>query len=189
MIHSPKFVALLDACVLYPAPIRDLLLNLADVDLYSPKWTDRIHQEWTRNLLLNRPELTADQLQRTTQAMNNAFPDANVVNYEALIDSLTLPDPDDCHVLAAAIRCQANVLITANLKDFPSAVVSLFDLEVQHPDEFITNLIDLDSRRALMAFDQQVSHLKKPPMTPRQVLENFKKVGLKVTANRLNSLL
>ncbi len=91
MIHSPKFVALLDACVLYPAPIRDLLLNLADVELYTPKWTDQIHQEWTRNLLLNRPELKATQLERTTQAMNKAFPDANVVRYEALIDSLTLP--------------------------------------------------------------------------------------------------
>ena len=121
--------------------------------------------------------------------MNNAFPDANVIHYEELINSLTLPDPDDCHVLAAAIRCQADVLVTANLKDFPDAILSLFDLEVQHPDEFIVNLIDLDSRRALIAFDQQVSYLKKPPMTPEQVLENFKKVGLKVTADRLNSLL
>lgn len=189
MIHSPKFVALLDACVLYPAPIRDLLLNLADVELYSPKWTDQIHQEWTRNLLLNRPELTADQLKRTTQAMNKAFPDANVVHYEALIDSLALPDPDDRHVLAASIRCQADILVTANLKDFPSAMLSLFDLEVQHPDEFIANLINLDSRRALIAFDQQVSYLKKPPMTPEQVLESFKNVGLKATADRLASLL
>lgn len=189
MIHSPKFIALLDACVLYPAPIRDLLLNLADVELYSPRWTDRIHQEWTRNLLLNRPELTANRLERTIKAMNDAFPDANVVNYEVFIDSLALPDPDDCHVLAAAIRSQADVLVTANLKDFPDTILSLFDLETQHPDEFIANLIDLDSRKALIAFDQQVSYLKKPPMTPGQVLENFKKVGLKVTADRLNSLL
>ncbi len=189
MIHSPKFVALLDACVLYPAPIRDLLLNLADVGLYTPKWTDRIQQEWTRNLLLNRPVLTATQLEQTTQAMNKAFPDANVVRYEALIDSLTLPDPDDCHVLAAAIRCQADIIITANLKDFPVAVLSLFDLEVQHPDEFAANLIDLDPRSALAAFKQQVSCLRKPPMTAEQVLDNFKKVGLTITADRLISLL
>lgn len=128
-------------------------------------------------------------MERTTQAMDNAFPDANVIHYEALIDSLTLSDPDDCHVLAAAIRCQADVLVTANLKDFPSVILSVFDFEAQHPDEFIANLIDLDSRKALIAFDQQVSYLKKPPMTPEQVLENLKKVGLKVTATRLTSLL
>ena len=121
--------------------------------------------------------------------MDNAFPDANVIHYEALIDSLTLSDPDDCHVLAAAIRCQADVLVTANLKDFPSVILSVFDFEAQHPDEFIANLIDLDLRKALIAFDQQVSYLKKPPMTPEQVLENLKKVGLKVTATRLTSLL
>lgn len=60
MMQAPGLVALLDACVLYPAPIRDLLLHLADANLYKPKWTDRIHEEWTRNLLLNRTDLTAE---------------------------------------------------------------------------------------------------------------------------------
>src|SRR5687767_15528975 len=110
MIHSPKFIAVLDACVLYPASIRDLLLNLADFDLYIPKWTDKIQQEWTRNLLLNRPELKAEQLQKTADAMNKAFPDANVRNYDSIIPAVNLPDRNDGHVLAAAIRCSAEVI-------------------------------------------------------------------------------
>jgi hypothetical protein len=105
MIHSARFVAILDACVLYPAPIRDLLLHLANVELYTPKWTDQIHEEWTRNLLLNRPDISATQLQRTVNAMHKAFPDAIVCNYEVLISSINLPDKNDVHVLSAAIRC------------------------------------------------------------------------------------
>lgn len=189
MIHSPKFIAVLDACVLYPAPIRDLLLNLADFDLYTPKWTDKIQEEWTRNLLLNRPELKAEQLQKTADAMNKAFPDSNVKNYESIIPAVNLPDRDDGHVLAAAIRCSAEVIVTANTKDFPNEYLSQFDIEAQHPDFFIANLIDLNSEKAFQAFQQQVLNLKKPPMTEVQVLENLKKVGLKIASDKLHELI
>ena len=185
MIHSPKFIAVLDACVLYPAPMRDLLLNLADFEMYLPKWTDKIHEEWTRNLLQNRPELTPEQLKRTIGAIYNAFPSANVENYQALTSSINLPDQGDSHVLAAAIRCNADVIVTANLKDFPNEYLSQFDVEAQHPDYFIANLIDLNSEKALKAFQQQVSYLRKPPMQDMQVIENLKKVGLEVTAAKL----
>lgn len=120
MIHSARFTAVLDACVLYPAPIRDLLLHLANAELYTPKWTDRIHDEWLRNLILNRPDLEATKLERTIREMKNAFPDSGVENYESLILSLQLPDEDDRHVLAAAIRCKADVIVTFNVKDFPA---------------------------------------------------------------------
>ncbi len=118
MIHSPKFAAVLDACVLYPAPIRDLLLNLAELDLFKPKWTSFIQDEWLRNLLSNRKDLTREQLNKTIAAMNRAFPDSLVEHFEPLIDSLELPDPKDRHVVAAAIRVNADVIVTANLKDF-----------------------------------------------------------------------
>jgi hypothetical protein len=78
----PFISAILDANVLYPAPIRDLLLNLADVGFYSPKWSDEINDEWVRNLLKNRPDLTEKQLKKTVIAMNNAFEDANIIGYE-----------------------------------------------------------------------------------------------------------
>ncbi len=93
LAHKPT--ALLDACVLYPAPMRDLLLHCADVGLYVPKWTANIHDEWVRNLLTNRPDLSAERLRKTCEAMDNAFPDAPVIAYESLIDLIDLPDPDD----------------------------------------------------------------------------------------------
>ena len=189
MIHSPRFVAVLDACVLYPAPIRDLLLHLASFSLYMPKWTDAIHDEWIRNLLRNRPELTAAQLKKTRAAMTTAFPDAEVTSYETLIDSLKLPDPNDRHVLAAAIRGKADVIVTANLKDFPAQALALFDVEAQHPDAFVSNLIDLNPEKALEAFQQQVSFLKNPPKTAEQILDNLRKVGMGTTADQLAALL
>jgi len=189
MIHWSTCIALLDACVLYPAPIRDFLLHLADVGLFSPRWTDKIHEEWTRNLRLNRPDLSAEQLQKTVAAMNNAFPEATVRHYETLMASIDLPDQDDRHVLAAAVRCQADIIITANLKDFPREYVTSFGLDIQHPDHFIVNLIETNPEKSVEAFLRQVSYLKNPPLTNEHVLTNFRNVGLPRTANRLAGLL
>jgi hypothetical protein len=185
MIHSPRFTAVLDACVLYPAPVRDLLLHLADFELYTPRWTDRIHDEWIRNLLQYRPDLKAEQLNRTVNEMKKAFPDANVEKYESLIPSFQLPDEDDRHVLAAAVRCNADVIVTSNLKDFPKGYLKELDIEAQHPDLFISNLIDLNPSKSKEAFLQQVSFLKNPPMTELQVLESLKKCGLGMAGTKL----
>lgn len=182
-------VAVLDACVLYPAPLRDLLLNAADLRLFTPKWTAQIQAEWTRNLLLNRPELTATQLQRTTAAMQLAFPEAAVHDYEPLIASLHLPDPDDRHVLAAAIRAPASVIVTANLKDFPPASLHAHGVEAQHPDRFIATLLQAQPERMLQAFRQQVSFLRNPPKSAQEVLETLHRVGLPTTASKLAALL
>lgn len=189
MIQSLRLVALLDACVLYPAPVRDLLLRLADAELYTPKWTDRIHEEWTRNLLLNRPDLTADQLLRTTRAMNAAFPDATIHYYEALATSFDLPDPNDRHILAAAVRGQAQIIVTNNLKDFPNDYLSQYDTKAHHPDEFITYLLELNSELVLHAFQTQVASLRNPPKIAQEVIQTLRKVGLKTTAERLTTLL
>jgi len=188
MIHSSKFLAVLDACVLYPAPVRDILLQLASVELYKPKWTKTIQEEWKRNLLRNRPDLRDEQLEKAISEMNKAFPDANVENYESLIPSFDLPDLDDCHVLAAAVRCQAHMIVTSNLKDFPGQTLKEFDIEVQHPDLFIANLIDLNPDKSLAAFQQQVTSLKNPPMTESQVLESLKRSGLITTSSKLREL-
>lgn len=189
MIHSPRFVAVLDACVLYPAPIRDLLLHLASVNLYTPKWTEIIHAEWMRNLLLNRPDLTAAQLQKTKEAMCGAFPAADVTHFEALVEALELPDPDDRHLLAAAIRCQADVIVTANLRDFSAAALAPYDVEAQHPDIFVASLIELNPQQALTAFRAQVASLKNPPRTASQVADNLRKVAMPITADQLTALL
>ncbi|MFM7592532.1 MAG: PIN domain-containing protein, partial [Isosphaeraceae bacterium] len=94
---------LLDANVLYPAPLRDLLIRLAQNGLIRPKWSNAIHDEWMRNLVNNNPSLNPDRLIRTKNLMNDAVRDCLVQGFEPLINSLTLPDPDDRHVLAAAI--------------------------------------------------------------------------------------
>jgi predicted nucleic acid-binding protein len=186
---SPRLIAVLDACVLYPAPIRDLLLHLASAGLYSPKWTALIHSEWIRNLLRNRSDLTAAQLQRTKEAMDGAFPAAEVTHFEPLLVTLDLPDPDDRHVLAAAIHCQADLIVTANLKDFPVTALLPYDVIAQHPDAFVANLLDLYPQQGLLAYRGQVAALKNPPKTPSQVLDNLRKVGMSISADKLAALL
>ena len=179
----------LDACVLYPAPIRDLLLHMANEGLYRPKWSDQIQEEWVRNLLINRPDLSSRQLQQTTQAMNRAFPDATVREYEVLISTLELPDADDRHVLAAAIHGQASLIVTANLKDFPTLYLRSLGIEAQHPDQFIAQLFETNPADVLRAFQAQVASLRKPPRTAHEVLETLRRTGLEATVNRLSSLL
>lgn len=111
------FVVVYDACVLYPAPLRDLLIRLARTGLFRARWTEQILDECFRNLLANRTDLRAEQLNRTRELMVRAVPDCLVTAYEPLIDGLELPDADDRHVLAAAIRSAAQSIVTANLKD------------------------------------------------------------------------
>lgn len=110
---------LFDACVLYPAPLRDLLMRLAATDLFRARWSDAIHDEWIRSVLTQRPDLEA-QLARTRQLMDAHVMDCLVTGYEPLIDTLGLPDPGDRHVLAAAIIGRADLIVTKNLRDFPA---------------------------------------------------------------------
>jgi len=90
---ASNFTAIYDACVLYSAPLRDLLMQLALTDLFRARWTDRIHDEWIGNLLKKRPDLTLEQLTRTKELMNSHVRDCLVTNYEYLIPYLQLPDP------------------------------------------------------------------------------------------------
>jgi predicted nucleic acid-binding protein len=106
-----------DTSVLYPAPLRDLLLELAVSDLYRAKWSDAVHEEWITAVVENRPDLTRAQLERTRDLMNAHARDALVTDFEQLIDVLELPDPDDRHVLAAAIKGRADFIVTVNLRD------------------------------------------------------------------------
>lgn len=172
MRHSP-FTAFYDANVLYPAPLRDFLMHLALTGVYRARWSAQVHDEWKRNLLINRPELTAEQLDRTSSLMDRAVPDALVLDYDPLIEGLNLPDADDRHVLAAAIKCNASVIVTFNLKDFPKDVLDTFDIEPVHPDDFIADLWDLDKAAVLEAAQRQRASLKNPPHSARQYLDKL----------------
>ena len=139
-------IVLYDACVLYPAPLRDLLMHLALADLFQARWTDAIHDEWTRNVLANRPDLTPESLGRCRELMDAHVPDCLVAGYEPLIPTLSLPDPDDRHVLAAAIHGGAGTIVTFNLGDFPASALGPFSIEAVHPDEFVVRLWDESPR-------------------------------------------
>ncbi|MGB8702267.1 MAG: PIN domain-containing protein, partial [Thermosynechococcaceae cyanobacterium] len=155
--------ALYDACVLYPAPLRDLLMQLALSDLYRARWTDQIHDEWIRNVLKTRPDLSLEQLNRTKDLMNSHVRDCLVTGYAYLIPTLQLPDPDDRHVLAAAIAGGADTIVTFNLKDFPQNILDEYGIIVQHPDEFISDLIDWQSQVVMVAAETCRKRLKNPP--------------------------
>jgi len=183
-----SFVAVFDACVLYPASVRDLLLRLALTDLFRARWTDRIHDEWIGGLLKQRRDLTKTQLERTRDLMNQAVPDCLVTAYESLIDGLRLPDPDDRHVLAAAIRCQAGVIVTYNVKDFPEEALTPYGIEAQHPDEFVSHLFDLDPGVVCTAVRDQREGLKNPPFSADELLDEFLARELTETVAQLRTM-
>jgi len=184
-----NFTVIYDACVLYPAPLRDFLLHLAMTELFRARWTDHIHAEWIGGVRSNRPDITAEKLERTRQLMNQAVPDCLVTGYEELIDSLELPDPDDRHVLAAAIRCQAGVIVTFNHKDFPANTISRYGIESQHPDEFICHLLDLSPAAVSNAARLQRRALKNPPKSPEEFLGILQRQGLAGTVAQLKDMI
>ena len=146
-----RLIALLDANVLYPAELRSFLLYLAVTGIYQPRWSDEIHEEWIANLLAFRPDLIRGKLERTRELMEKAASGAMVRGYRSLIPKLTLPDPDDRHVLAAAIRSKSKIIVTNNLRDFPAEILGPFKIEAQSPDKFIARLFDLSPDDVLEA--------------------------------------
>lgn len=183
-----SFVVVYDACVLYPAPLRDLLLRLALTDLFRARWTERIHEEWMRSVLRDRHDLKPEQLQRTRELMDRSVPDCLVTGYEGFIGNLKLPDPDDRHVLAAAIRCQAGVIVTYNLKDYPPDVLASHGIEAQHPDDFVSHLHDLAPAAVGAAVRGQREALQNPPRSVRELLDTFLSLGLAGTVARLETM-
>jgi predicted nucleic acid-binding protein len=180
-----QFTAILDACVLYPAPLRDFLMHLALADLFRAKWTDAIHEEWIRSVLENRPDLTREQLERTRRLMDAHARDSIVTDYENLIPALNLPDSDDRHVLAAAIRSGADVIVTFNLNDFPPEILKKWGIEAQHPDEFIQHLLDLAPHIVCAAAKRQRENLRNPPTSVDDFLAALERQGLAQTVAEL----
>jgi predicted nucleic acid-binding protein len=187
MIHSVKFTCVLDTNVIYPIEIRDLLLWFAHFDLYTPKWSVSIFAEW--EAVMRRKGLSEPEIQRRMDRVNRAFPDAIVNNYETLIDLINLPDIDDRHVLAAAIKCEADIIVTNNLRDFPQVAPDTFGLTAKSADDFLTDIIDINHGTALDAFKTLVRNRRNPDLDEYQVLNLLRKNELADTANYLHSLL
>jgi predicted nucleic acid-binding protein len=181
------FTVVFDACVLYPAPLRDLLMRLALTDLFRAKWSDAIHEEWITSVLNDRPDLTRTRLERTRDMMNANVRDGLVEGYQPLIPCIELPDPNDRHVVAAAIQARADAIVTFNLKDFPVAALRPLRLEALHPDEFIRHQIDLDTAAVLVAAQRHRAALRNPPKTPAEYLETLERQSLPKTVAALRA--
>ncbi|MCB9230161.1 MAG: PIN domain-containing protein [Bacteroidia bacterium] len=187
MIHSVRFIAVLDTNVIYPIEIRDLLFWFAFAELFTPKWSIHIFDEWKE--LMMRKGVPLQQVESRVQKANDAFPDALEQNYESLISQLELPDEKDRHVLAVAIKTNANVIVTNNLKDFPSHYLQKFGIVAKSADDFLTDVIDLNPHEALFAFRKLVLNRRNPDLDEFAVLNNLRRNGLTETANYLHSLL
>lgn len=182
------FIVVYDACVLYPAPLRDLLIRLARTGVFRARWTEQILDEVFRNLCKNRPDLDEEKLARTRAFMIEAIPDGVVRGYEDLITGLRLPDPDDRHVLAAAITTGAQAIITSNAKDFPAAALGKYNIERMSPDQLVLDLIDLAPAAVLQTVQEQAQALKNPPQVLAMLLETLHRNGLVRSVAKLREL-
>lgn len=173
--------------MLYPSTLRDLLIRIAQARLVQAKWTDRILDEVFKNLLVNRPDLDPTALARTRTLMICAVRDCLITGYEPLINGLDLPDPDDRHVLAAAIKARAQVIVTSNLKDFPAECLARWDIEAKSPDEFVSDQVDLDGKIVWGCVQQIADTWRKPPGTTDDVLLALERSGLLRSVAELRS--
>lgn len=179
---ASQFTVVFDACVLYPSVLRDVLMRLALTDRFRAKWTTFIHDEWTRNLLKNNPTISPEYLRRTRELMDAHVRDALVTDYEHLINTVELPDPDDRHVLAAAIASKADGIVTYNLKDFPKDALSQYSVQAIHPDDFILDLIDLYPADVIGAVRSARASLKNPQLAVHEYLDRLRKLRLPASA-------
>jgi hypothetical protein len=189
MNDEARLIAFLDASVLYPGRLRDLLMHLAMRHLFQPRWSARVQDEWIAALMRDRPDLAAAQLQRTRRLMEDHINDALVSGYEPIVDQLTLPDANDRHVLAAAIHGRAKVIVTANLRDFPTDALSAHHIEAVHPDIFVCRLLEADPVEVTDALHELHRDLKKPPFSMAELLALFERIGLVKTVAELRRLM
>ncbi|MFJ5552580.1 PIN domain-containing protein [Streptomyces sp. NPDC093225] len=181
------FIVVYDACVLYPSTLRDLLIRIAQAGLVQAKWTDRILDEVFVNLQANRPELDPAKLTRTRELMIRAVRDCLVKDFEPLEPAVELPDRDDRHVLAAAIKSRAQIIVTNNTKDFPDAALAAWNVEAVCADDFVLAQIDLDRKRVFAAVQQIADSWRHPPGAVGDVLDRLERDGLLESAAALRA--
>ena len=187
MAISGRYTAVLDACVLFSRLQRDVLLSLAHADLYTARWTDEIEREWTSSVAKQYPD-AGEKIPKILEQMREAVPDCLIVDYEFFIPCIKLPDENDRHVLAAAIRGNADAIVSLNTKDFPAHVLNKFDIEIQTPDQFVLNQIMLNPPKALTAIKKMRIRWNRPTMTATEMIDLFEKRQLTQTAAHLRDV-
>jgi hypothetical protein len=166
------FPAFLDACVLVPMKLTDLLLRLAEANTYRPLWSDEVLAEVERNL--PRLGVEPEKARWRVQQMRSAFPDALVTGYDALIPAMT-NHPKDRHVLAAAVCAGAAVIVTHNLKDFPEDALRPYATGAVQPDDFLLDQLDLYPAQTVRCVHEQIAACGNPAVSVEEFLGTFKK--------------
>jgi hypothetical protein len=186
MAGHARYTAMLDACVLFPVAVCDSLLSVAATGLFAAKWTQHIEEEWMRSLEARTGKPPGSFAVRR-DAMREAVPDWEVPTeaWSRIAPCLTLPDPSDVHVLAAAVAGHADCIVTSNLRDFPEVALVPFGIQAIHPDEFLVAQMDLDQLAVLAAFKEQRQRLRNPAFTPQEFADALERNALVLTAQRL----
>ena len=173
-----------DANVFFSIRLTSLLLELAMSGLFRARWSADIHREWMTAVSEHRG-IAIEQLAGRREAMDLAVPDGIVSGYEDFMTGLYLPDPSDRHVLAAAIRCGADAIVTFNTKDFPEHAISKFGLRTQVPDDFILDIEDSDPGVLIDAARNDLAHYQNPPLTIDEYIHDLYNCKVPKTAGYL----
>jgi hypothetical protein len=182
----PRYGAVLDACVLVPIALADTLLRVAEKGLYRPLWSARILAEAQQAIEEIHPGI---DVQKRFTDMREAFDDALVTGWEELETGITLPDDDDRHVVAAAIRAGAQAIVTANVDDFPAATLGPLGLEAVHPDTFLLDQLDLSPSTVLQVIREQAAHTIRPRLTPQELVGLLARAGVPGFADEILRLM
>jgi predicted nucleic acid-binding protein len=183
------FTVVYDANVLYPAPLRDLLLEMARAGEFRARYSAEILDEVFEHIAENRPDLTQEQLGRTRNLMERAIPDVLVTGHMRLVPTLELPDPDDRHVLAAAIVVGAHVIVTNDKSGFPAAALEPYGIEAQKADVFVHHAVDLRPGVVIGALQRMSARLRNPPKTVLEIVDTLENNGLVQAALAIRELL
>lgn len=188
-MFANRFTALTDACVLTGALKRNLILSLAQADFFRLRWSQPILDETQaaiEDILTGKgDQRSAEKARKARADMERAFPEALVETADSIVTIPDLPDPGDVHVIAAAVKTQAAVIVTDNIRDFPDSILSRYALFARTADDFIADAIDLDQPRALVAVEAMRLRFQKPELTPENLLLRMEATGLTATADLL----
>ncbi len=182
------FTAFFDANGFFGARLRSLIVELAQTGQFRARWSEEVHREWIGAVIAKRSDIDSADLAIVKSMINAAVPDCLVAGYESLIESLTLPDPNDRHVLAAAIMARASVIVTFNEKDFPGDLLSPLGLHTRHPDDFIIDVESLDSALFVEHVALDIGHYRSPPLSVADYCSGLCKAGVPKTADLVGQL-
>jgi len=177
----------MDANVLVSMTLTDLVMECAYQGLFAARWSDDIHREWIAAAHTMNPGRPLDKLEKRRRAMDANADEALIEGYDALIPALVLPDPDDRHVLAAAIHGRCDAIVTFNLKDFPAAVLAGHGIHAAHPDTFLLEVLSEDEAAFVTCVRKCRSRLLAPPKAADAYIAQLGRVGLPMLASRLTA--